>query len=67
MKKGDKYLKELLLYGGILAILISIIVCNNLIWKLGKQQNTYNFENNITYFESDNIIYNVLYEEEWLD
>lgn len=46
------------------AILIILSICNKLFWKLGKMQD--DISNN-TYFKTDNIIYNVPYEEEWLD
>ena len=50
--------------------LIIIIICNNLFWNFGKHEsNEYieEIENNTTYLETNNIIYNVPYEEEWLD
>lgn len=67
MNKENSHKKELLIYLIIVIVLIILSVCNNLFWKLGKQQDTYNIENNVTYFESDNIIYNVPYYEQWLD
>ena len=63
-----KYNKwELIFYVFILFGLIVIVICNNKFWKLGKKQNTDKIDNNITYFESGNKIYNVPYKEEWLD
>lgn len=65
-EKANK--KELLMYLIIILILIILVVCNNRFWKLGKKENTNKIDNNInTYFESGNKIYNVPYEEEWLD
>lgn len=66
-EKSNK--KELLMYLIIVLILVILAVCNNRFWKLGKKQHTdkINNDNNITYFESGNKIYNVPYEEEWLD
>ena len=69
MEKNKELKKELYFYIGILAVLIIIIVCNNLFWKIGKEQEEVNTttQNNTTYFESGNVIYDVPYEEEWLD
>ncbi len=58
--------KELVFYFVVLFGLIVLVVCNNKFWKLGKKQYN-NKADNITYFESGNKIYNVPYEEEWLD
>lgn len=46
-------------------ILIILVVCNNVFWKLGK--NTENTTNNIEYLESNNVTYNVPYNEMVLD
>jgi len=59
--KNDK----LIYYLAFLLFLIIITLCNNFIWKFGKQQEK--IENNIDYFESNNVIYNVPYEEKALD
>ena len=67
MEEKRKLRKELFFYLVILILLIMIIICNNVFWKFGQQTNSYNVENNITNFNSDNIIYNVLFEEEWLE
>ena len=67
MEKNENLKKELFFYLGILAILIIIIVCNNVFWKFGKKQDNYNIKSNITHFISDNIIYNVQFEEQWLE
>lgn len=58
--KSDK--KELIMYLIIVIALLMLSICNKLFWKLGANQS-----NNNTYFITDNIIYNVPYEEEWLD
>lgn len=57
--------KELICYATLLIILIIFVFCNNIFWKLGKKTNI--TENNTDYLESNNIIYNVPYEEEVLD
>lgn len=59
--------KELIAYLIILLVLVMLSVCNNIFWKFGKQENSDNIQNNITYFKSNNVIYNVPYEEQWLD
>ena len=55
--------KELVAYIVILSFLIILVICNNIFWKLGKE----NTENNITYMVSDNIIYNIPFNEKILD
>lgn len=55
--------KELVAYIVILSFLIILVICNNIFWKLGKE----NTENNITYMVSDNIIYNIPFNEKVLD
>lgn len=55
--------KSLILYIIVLIGLIIVVAFNNKFWKLGKQKNTNKIDNNITYFESSNKIYNVPYEE----
>ena len=69
METNRELKKELYFYAGILAVLIIIIVCNNLFWKIGKEQEEVNTptQNNTTYFKSNNVIYDVPYEEQWLD
>lgn len=64
MNSSKSNKKELIIYLIISIILIIVSICNKLFWKLGKMQD--NISNN-TYFKTDNIIYNVPYEEEWLD
>lgn len=68
MESNKESKKELFFYLGILSILILIIVFNNVFWKFGKQDKTGDIQqNNTTYLESNNVIYNVPYEEQWLD
>lgn len=71
MKKFERYKnklknnKELISYIVLMLFLIILVICNNVFWKLGKQ--TESTENNIDYLESNNIIYDVPYEERVLD
>lgn len=57
--------KEIVFYFILLIILISIVLLNNIFWKLGKERES--TENNIDYLKSNNVIYNVPYEEKVLD
>ncbi len=57
--------KELICYLVLMLFLIILVICNNVFWKLGKE--TDSTENKIDYLESNNIIYNVPYEERVLD
>ncbi len=57
--------KEMFCYLTIFVILLIIVVLNNVFWKLGK--NTENITNNTEYLKSNNVIYNVPYEERVLD
>ena len=57
----DKNKKEMLCYLAICVVLIIIVF-----WKLGKETNN-KIENNTDYLESNNVIYNVPYEEKVLD
>ena len=57
--------KEMFCYLTIFVILLIIVVLNNVFWKLGK--NTENITNNTEYLESNNVTYNVPYEEMVLD
>ena len=61
----DKNKKEILCYLLVVVILVIIVILNNLFWKLGKEDN--NKYNNIVYLESNNVTYNVPYEESALD
>lgn len=65
MKNKLKNNKELICYLVLMLFLIILVICNNVFWKLGKQ--TESTENQIDYLESNNIIYNVPYEERVLD
>ena len=62
----DKNKKEILCYLAICVVLVIIVILNNMFWKLGKETNN-KIENNIDYLESNNVIYNVPYEEKVLD
>ena len=64
MNRNNNQIKELVFYLSILVILIVFIICNNLFWNIGKQNN---LQDNNIYFESSNVIYNVPYEKQWLD
>ena len=57
--------KEMFCYLTIFVILLIIVVLNNVFWKLGK--NTENITNNTEYLESNNVTYNVPYDEMVLD
>ena len=57
--------KEMFCYLTIFVILLIIVVLNNVFWKLEK--NTENITNNTEYLESNNVTYNVPYEERVLD
>ena len=65
LKEKTKNNQEIITYTIILLILIILVVCNNVFWKLGK--NTENTTNNIEYLESNNVTYNVPYDEMVLD
>ncbi|MFR5507949.1 MAG: hypothetical protein ACLTKT_01880 [Clostridia bacterium] len=65
MKDKLKNNKELICYLVLMLFLIILVICNNVFWKLGKQIES--TENQIDYLESNNIIYNVPYEERVLD
>ena len=60
----EKNKKELICYLVIFIGLMILVLLNNMFWKIGKQSNT---TNNIVYLESNNVIYDVLYEEKALD
>jgi steroid 5-alpha reductase family enzyme len=64
MKEKIEKNKELIAYAVILLFLIIIVICNNVFWKIGKETET---TNNIDYLESNNVIYDVPYEEKVLD
>lgn len=56
--------KELILYIIIVIILLTLSILNNVFWKIGKEEQKYN---EITKLKSGNVIYNVPFEEQWLD
>lgn len=61
----DKNRKEMFCYLSIFIILVIVVILNNIFWKLGKEDN--NKHNNIVYLKSNNVTYNVPYEERALD
>lgn len=61
----DKNRKEMFCYLSIFIILVIVVILNNIFWKLGKEDN--NKHNNIVYLKSNNVTYNVPYEEKALD
>lgn len=61
----DKNKKEMFCYLSIFIVLVIIVILNNVFWKLGKEDNSK--QNNIVYLESNNVTYNVPYEERALD
>lgn len=61
----DKNRKEMFCYLSIFIVLVIIVILNNVFWKLGKKDNSK--QNNIVYLESNNVTYNVPYEERALD
>ena len=61
----DKNKKEMFCYLSIFIVLVIVVILNNVFWKLGKEDN--NKHNNIVYLESNNVIYDVPYEERALD
>lgn len=63
-KNMDKNKKELICYLAIFILLVILVVLNNIFWKLGKQDNN---TNNTVYLESNNVIYDVPYNEKVLD
>lgn len=56
--------KELILYIIIVIILVALSILNNVFWKIGKEEQKYK---EITNLKSGNVIYNVPFEEQWLD
>ncbi len=63
--KESKNVKELIFYAIIVAILLIVIIINNIYWKIGKENTINNQETHL--LEINNITYNVPYEERWLD
>ncbi len=69
--KKNKNIKEIIFYAFLIVILVAISILNNTFWKLGKEENV-QVQENKSYneqqlLEVNNITYNVLYEERWLD
>lgn len=62
----DKNKKEMFCYLAVFIALVIIVILNNVFWKLGKEDNN-KTDNNIVYLESNNVIYDVPYEEKALD
>lgn len=62
----DKNKKEMFCYLAVFIVLVIIVILNNIFWKLGKEDNN-KTNNNIVYLESNNVIYDVPYEEKALD
>lgn len=62
----DKNKKEMFCYLAIFIALVIIVIINNVFWKLGKEDNN-KTDSNIVYLESNNVIYDVPYEEKVLD
>lgn len=67
MENNKNPFKEFVFYLVVLIVLILLVICNNVLWKFGKQETESNSNNNITRLQSNNVIYNVPYQEEWLD
>lgn len=63
--KMDKNKKEMFCYLAVFIILVIITILNNVFWKLGKENRE--IDNNIVYLESNNVIYDVPYDERALD
>jgi len=57
--------KKVVSYLIILILLVLIIICNNLFWKIGKEEIDY--ENKTINLNNSNVIYDVPYEEIWLE
>lgn len=67
----DKSLKkEVIFYAIIVVILIVISILNNAFWKIGKEdkkQKNIVINQEVQQLETNNITYNVPFEEQWLD
>lgn len=61
----DKNRKEMFCYLSIFIVLVIVVTLNNIFWKLGKEVN--NKENNFVYLKSNNVTYNVPFDERVLD
>ena len=62
----DKDKKEMFCYLAMCIILVIIVMLNNVFWKLGKDNNS-KTDNDIVYLKSNNVIYDIPYEEKVLD
>ena len=62
----DKNKKEMFCYIVVFIILIIITILNNVFWKLGKEDKS-KAANDIDYLKSNNVIYDVPYEERAFD
>ncbi len=58
--------KEIILYSIIVVILIAVSILNNKFWKFGIEEKE-KYTNQVQQLEINNVIYNVPYEEQWLD
>lgn len=61
----DKTKREIFCYLLIFIVLVIIVMLNNFYWKLGKEK--HKTDDNIVYLESNNVIYNVPYDDMELD
>lgn len=61
----NKNKKEMFCYLMIFIMLVVIVILNNIFWKLGKENNKPN--NNTVYLKSNNVTYNIPYNEKILD
>lgn len=60
--------KEIILYSIIAVILIVLSALNNIFWKIGKEEKKETIkEQEVQQLESNNITYDVPYNEKWLD
>lgn len=62
----NKNKKEMFCYLMIFIMLVVIVILNNIFWKLGKEESN-KTDNSINYFESNNVTYNIPYNEMVLD
>lgn len=61
----DKNKIEMICYLSVFMALVIIATLNNVFWKIGKEDNKKG--NNIVYLKSNNITYNVPFDEKVLD
>ena len=73
MREGDFLNKnidkkrELVMYGVILTLLTFFVVCNNMFWKFGENAEQKNEQNETQYLKSNNITYNVPYQDKVME